>query len=113
MSRSETNEQTEKTLAEIWRREKAFGEAVQASADAEHLWKIEKAKAFLAADGTEKAREAKAMIDTEDLHKDFLTKQAAMRFLREKLRDAQSALSARQSLMSYDAKTNFGYTNRT
>lgn len=110
MSRSDT---TEKTLSEIWRREKAFGEAVQASADAEHLWKIENAKAFLAAEGTEKARTAQAMIDTEELHRDFLTKQASMRFLREKLRDAQSALSARQSQMSYEAKTNFGYTNQT
>ena len=103
----------ENALSTITERETAFETALQDDANAEHLYKTEKAKAFLAADGTEKAREAKAVVESSKYLLDHLKKKAIKEFVREKLKDAQEAQSARQSILSYRGKTNFGYTNQT
>jgi len=99
----------EQTLTEIYNREVDFGEALIADAEAEHAYKIAKATAFLSADGTEKAREAKSIVESDRLMLEHFRKKATKEFTREKLRDAQDALSARQSLLAYEAKSNFGY----
>lgn len=86
----------------------AFKTALEEDAQAEHLAKVEKAKAFLKAEGTEKARDAQSVVDSDKYLLDHLKKKAIKEFTREALRDAQDALSARQSLLKYEAQTNFG-----
>lgn len=110
---SETQKSVEETLTMIWQRESDYEEACNEQAEAEHNYKLNDAKSFLAADGNIKEREATALIANQKLHLDYLQKKARKEFTKEKLRDAQDALSARQSLLSYEAKTNFGYTQQT
>lgn len=105
-----TPENVETAISELYNREEAFADAVQDDAIAEHAYKVDKAKAFLRATGTEKAREAQSIVDTENLYLDHLKKKAIKEFTREKLRDAQDALSARQSLLKYETQTSFGMT---
>jgi hypothetical protein len=109
MSRSNQNG-IEAGISTLWDREKAFEDALQAHADAEHLFKVRNAEEFLKADGSVEARKAQALVNCKELHKDYLKKEAIATFTKEKLRDAQGALSARQSLLSYEARTNFGMT---
>ena len=112
MSRS-APDKVEQSLSEIWMRESEFGTAAIEDAEAEHAFKIKHAKEFLKADGSVEARKAMALVECDTQHLDYLKKKAIKEFTREKLRDAQDALSARQSLLSYEAKTNFGYTGQT
>lgn len=107
-----TKEHLEACLDAIWSREKDFETACTELADAEHAFKIEEAKKFLSGEGSVDARKAQALVASEHLHGDYLKKKAVKEFSREKLRDAQDALSARQSLLSYEAKTNFGHTQQ-
>ncbi len=44
-------------------------------------------------------------------YKTYLKAVAVRDFTKEKLRDSQSALSARQSILSFETKTNMGYAN--
>ena len=101
-------ELVERAIRAVHEREEAFGEALDADADAEHTYKVARAKAFLTAQGTEKAREAQSVIDTDNLLKDHLNKKAVKTFCAVKLNDAQDALSARQSLLKRETSTNFG-----
>lgn len=112
MSRSRPDG-VEDAIITIQQIEGEFKLALEQDAEAEHLFKVEKAKAFLAAEGTEKARESQAIVATDKYLLDNLKKKAVKEFLREKLKDAQDALSARQSLLKYEAQTNFGYTSQT
>ena len=82
--------------------EKVLTDAVNAKADDE----IEYAKAFLKAEGTEKAREAQAKIDTERFKRERYRTEAVREFQRTKLQDAQAAVSARQTLLKANLRTN-------
>lgn len=83
-------------------------QALEDDADAEHEYKTTKAKEFLKAEGTEKARDATSVVNTEKLLKEHLKKRALKEFTRAKLEDARNAQSAMQTLASADAKSNFG-----
>lgn len=107
MSRS-VKDRVEESLSEIWQRERDFETAIQEAAESEHQYKIAHARAYLSATGTVDERKAQALIECENLHKDYLKNEAIATFVKEKLRDSQQALSARQSLLSFEAKTNFG-----
>lgn len=107
MSRS-NQDNIETSLSMLWDREQAFEQAAIEDAEAEHEFKMRHAKEFLTAEGSVEARKASALVASETLHANYLKKKAVKEFTREKLRDAQDALSARQSLLSYEAKTNFG-----
>lgn len=112
MSRSNPDK-IEQGLSTLWDRETAFQAAVEDDAMAEHAFKLKKAQAFLAAEGTEKARDARSIVDSEKLFLDHVKKKAVKEFTREKLRDAQMAITARQSLLKYQAQTDFAYTTQT
>lgn len=103
--------QLEKSLTELYGRETEYGTALQDDAEAEHAYKMKQAREYLAADGTEKARTATALIACELLHLDYLKKAAVKDFTKEKLRDSQQALSARQSLLTASVKSDLGYAN--
>ncbi len=101
-------ELVEKAIRTVHEREGDYQTAVENEALAEHEFKVQNAKEFLKASGGAEIRKMEALVATENLHKDYLTKQAIAAFTKEKLKDAQAALSARQSLLRFDTNTNFG-----
>lgn len=108
MSRSETH-QLEQSLTEIYNREKEYEEACIADAEAEHIYKVKNATKFLEGEGTVDARKAQALVDCAKEHKAYLMANAVRDFTKEKLRDSQQALSARQSLLTASVRSDLGY----
>jgi hypothetical protein len=100
----------EATLDAIHDRETAFGKALADYADAESEYRVQFAKAYLAAEGTEKARNSEAIVKVERFLRERDRAEAVKEFTREALRDAQAAVSARQSLLSADVRTNRAFT---
>lgn len=96
----------EEALDAVADREKAYQEACTEYADAESEYRIKKAAAYLEAEGTEKAREAASIKQVEKLLRERNRTEAIKDFTKEKLRDAQLATSARQSLLNADVRTN-------
>ncbi len=94
------DEKLEQALGEMASREVVFEEALMDDAIAEHAYKVEKANAFLRAEGTEKAREAESIVKTDALFLVHLKAKAVVTFAKEKLKDVQQAVSARQTLVS-------------
>lgn len=99
----------QKSLSEIWKREQAYVKACEDDAVDEHAYKIAKATAFLASEGTEKAREAESVVATNEAYLKHLKSKAKVMYMKEKLKDAQQALIARQSILSFETKTNDAY----
>jgi len=99
-------QQLEKALNAIADREEAYEEACKSFADAESEYRIQKSREYLAAEGTEKAREATAIIRVEKYLRERDRLEAVKDFTFQKLRDAQMATSARQSLLNADVRTN-------
>lgn len=96
----------EQALDAVAEREEAYGEVCKSYFDAESEYRIQKAEAYLAAEGTEKAREAASIKKVEKLLRERNRAEAVRDFTKEKLRDAQLAVSARQSLLNADLRTN-------
>lgn len=101
----------EDSLKELYSREQEFGQALEESAIAEHVYKMKQAREYLAAEGTEKARAAQATVACEKEHLTHVKTEATRDFTKEKLRDSQQALSARQSLLTASVKSDLGYAN--
>ena len=99
----------EKTLFVLWQREQDYQLACQEDADAEHLFKMKQAKEFLKAEGGVEVRKAIALIACEMEHDNHLHQKAILAFTKEKLKDAQQALTARQSLLAAAVKSDTGY----
>lgn len=87
-------------------REESFEIACKEYAEAESEYRVQFAKAYLAAEGTEKARNSEAIIKVERFLRERDRTEAVKEFTREKLRDSQAAVSARQSLLNAALKTN-------
>lgn len=96
----------ESALDAVADREQAFGAACVAYAEAESEYRVQFARAYLAAEGTEKARNSEAIIKVERFLRERDRTEAVKEFTREALRDAQAAVSARQSLLAADIRTN-------
>jgi hypothetical protein len=96
----------EKALNELASREKDLEQVLTRDAEAEHEYKVQYAKAFLKAEGTVDERKSRAAVETEKFLKDHLTRQAQLVFVKTKIKDAQDAVSARQSLLSAALRTN-------
>lgn len=105
----EESKAVQDTLTEMYQRENDFRETCLAEADTEHAYKVAKAKAYLTAEGTEKAREAQSVVNTETLYGEYLQAKARKEFTKEKVKDVQSALTARQSLLSASVKADSIY----
>ncbi len=110
MSRSNTDN-VESSITELYNRETEYGTALDDDATREHAYKMKKAEKFLAAEGTEKAREAQSVIDSGKEFLAHLKSKAVKEFTREKLKDSQQALSARQSILSSGSRSDQGYAN--
>lgn len=83
-----------------------FESALLTSADAEAEFDVQWAKEFLAAEGSVEARKATATIKTAKYLVAKNTAKAIKEFVREKLKDRQASVSARQSLLAAEVKTN-------
>lgn len=108
MSRSlqDKDEQLEAALERVATLEEDFEKACIAHADAESEYRVQFAKQYLLAEGTEKARNSEAIVAVERFLRDRDSKEAIKEFTREKLRDAQAAVSARQTLLKSSLDTN-------
>lgn len=103
----------EKSLSEIYVREQDFEKACNDDAQAEHAFKLKYAQEFLSADGSVDARKATALTKCSEEHLAYLKATAVRDFTKEKLRDSQAALSARQSLLTASVKSDMNYTRTT
>lgn len=107
MSRSlDRDEQLESALERVSILEEDYEQVLIKAAEAETEYRVRFAKAYLGADGTEKARNSTAIIEVERWLEERNRTEAVKEFTREKLKDAQAAVSARQSLLSASIRTN-------
>lgn len=95
----------EKTIAELFVREKAYEESVTAYAEAEANYKEARADVFLKADGTVAERNASADTVCAELYRAKVQAEAIMSLTKLKLEDCRNVLSARQSMLSAQTKT--------
>lgn len=100
-------EQIEKAIAELYVREKAYVEACQEFAIAEAEYKRKRAMKYLNADGTIADRNAQADLDCWDEHKRKLAAEATVALTKALLEDCRQVLSARQSILSAQAKAGY------
>lgn len=103
MDREQKLEQALTLLAD---RETAYETACTEAADAESEYRIKLAQEFLKASGAVELRKNVALVAVEVQLKDRNKKEAIKEFTKEKLRDCQNAVSARQSLLYADVRTN-------
>jgi hypothetical protein len=103
MDREQKLEQTLSTLAD---REEAFEKACLDFADAESHYRIQLSREFLKADGSVEKRKAEALVAVENALRHRDKTEAVKEFTKEKLKDAQTAVFARQSLLNADVRTN-------
>jgi hypothetical protein len=97
-----TEERVDKAIETMFAREKTLKEALMDHADAEHTYRVELAKKYLAGEGSIEARKANATIQCEAYLLARLKADAKREFAGEALRDARQALSARQSILKAD-----------
>ncbi len=96
----------EKALDAVYDREQAFETACVQFAEAESEYRVQFARAYLAAEGTEKARNSTAILAVERYLRERDRTDAIKEFTKEALRDAQATVSARQSLLAAELRTN-------
>lgn len=104
------DERLESALDALPALETAFEESCTAYAVAESDYRIEFARAFLKAEGTEKARNSTAIIAVERFLRERDRCEAVKEFTFQKLKDAQSVVSARQSLLNANVRTNAAFS---
>jgi len=110
MSLSETVT-LEKSLKELYAREKAYKEACDQYAEKKHAYDMKYAQEYLKAEGTIQDKKAVALVACEQEHEEYLKAQASKTFLYQKLKDAQGASSARQSILSASSRADQSYAN--
>lgn len=103
MDREQKLEQALSLLAD---REDAYETACKEFASAESEYRIELSKAFLKAQGSVEARKAQSIIDVQVQLRERDRTEAVKEFTKEKLKDCQTAVFARQSLLNADVRTN-------
>lgn len=91
-------------LAKLSRELDALGfkihDAERRAVQSKHTYTVEKAKAFLAADGANaQAREAKALIDTAELRLSAELAEAELRILRSDIRVLENRMDAGRSVV--------------
>lgn len=109
---SDSKTKLEAALTELYKREGDYATACSNSANAEATYRIRFAEEYLKADG---AVDTRKMIATSKLKKEITERfstEAIEKFTREKLRDAQTASSIRQSIYSAENRSDFGHSRR-
>lgn len=106
---TQEQDKLEKTIGELYTRETAYASACNDAAANEHTFKIKFATEFRKATGSVDLRKQTAMIECQEEYSNHLTADAVRDFTKEKLRDAQAVLSARQSILSATARADFNH----
>ena len=96
----------EKTIEELFRREQEFEAATIDAVEKEHRYKVDKAVAYLGANGSIEARKAIAEEICSDAYLDHLKADARAVIAKEKLNDVRAVISARQTIESNQYKSN-------
>jgi hypothetical protein len=96
----------EKAIIHLHERGQLYKEAMMAKAEAEHAYKTARSAAFLKAEGTIKDKDALAELAVKDLLLTHLTAEATAAFAKASLDDCRAVISARQSILSAESKTN-------
>lgn len=102
-------EALEKAISAVADRERAYKAALERDAEAEYQFKIKQAQELLKAEGTEAVKKSIALVACASEYKEHLSATANKDFTKVALIDAQSAMSARQSLLTAESKSNFSY----
>lgn len=100
------DERLEQALYAVEQMEPDYEKALIDAADAETRYRVRKAEEYLKAEGSIQAREAAAIIAVRQLLEERNRTEAVKDFLKVKMKDRQDAVSARQSLLSAEVKTN-------
>jgi hypothetical protein len=100
------DERLEQALADVEAIEPDFEKALLDYSDAETEYRIQRAEEYLKGEGTIQEREARAIKAVAGLLKRRNRAEAVKDFLKVKMKDRQDAVSARQSLLSAEVKTN-------
>lgn len=100
------DERLEQALGAVEQMEPDYEKALLDYADAETNYRVRKAEEYLKAEGSIQAREATAIIAVKQLLETRNRAEAVKDFLKAKMKDRQDAVSARQSLLSAEVKTN-------
>ena len=108
---SDLSNKVEKAITELYSREQALKLALEDAAQKEHEYKLKLAQEFRKAEGTEKARTNAAMEACEKAHLDYIKADAVKAFTSQAIKDCLQVLSARQSLLTADVKSNAAYSN--
>lgn len=96
----------EQAIIHLHERGKTYKEALMARAAAEYNYKTAKSAAYLKAEGTIKDKEAIADQEVKELYLDYLTAEAQATFTKSSIDDCRAVISARQSILSAEAKAN-------
>jgi hypothetical protein len=97
----------EDTILELIKCESAYVDACQEVAAAEASYKHDRSLKYLQADGTIADRNAQADVEVWDAHKRKLTAEAMLAITKARLDNCRNILSARQSILSAQAKSGF------
>lgn len=100
------DQKLEQALTALEGLEDSFKEALIDDAEAEVKYRVEYAKEYLSANGTIQSREATAIKKVEKFLRERNNKRAIKEFMKEKVKDAQAVVSARQSLLTASRRTN-------
>jgi hypothetical protein len=100
------DDRLEQALDDVAAVEPDFEKALLDYANAETAYRVRKSEEYLKAEGTIQSREATAIVAVKQLLDQRNQAEAVKDFLKEKLRDRQAAVSARQSLLAAEVKTN-------
>jgi hypothetical protein len=100
------DDRLEQALDDVAAVEPDFEKALLDYANAETAYRVRKSEEYLKAEGTIQSREATAIVAVKQLLDQRNRAEAVKDFLKEKLRDRQAAVSARQSLLAAEVKTN-------
>lgn len=97
----------EKAIVELHVREKAYVEACEEYAIAEAEYKRKRAMKYLNADGTVADRNAQADLECWEEHKRKIAAETTVALTKALLEDCRQVLSARQSILSAQAKAGY------
>lgn len=100
------DQELEEAIEHMMTMEGLFVEAVSKAATAESVYRLDFSDAFLLAQGTEKVRNAEALLRVREQLTMRNDTEATREYTFQKLKNSQTAVTARQSLLNANVRTN-------
>jgi hypothetical protein len=97
----------EQVIIALHEYEQEYVAACKEIAEAEGAYRHERSLKYLQADGTIADRNAEADVKAWDAHKRKLAAEATLAIMKARMENCRNVLSARQSILSAQAKTGF------